>query len=324
MMEVEIERKVEEGKEEVGAEVEVAEAGPSVPDDMRYDGFGGEVADEAEQGGVPTSFLDSIPDALSAIEVVRRRKEKVARLIELYKEQYWVLLDELSSRAQKIRGRGEKEKEKEKEGGGEQEDKAVEGGRAGGAEAGGGGGVESLALHYASKDCDLPSVSEVEEDIVSGKVQLSSEGATKEALARRQKAARQKLGGIRALEKTALSIFSRRSSSKGALACLVGKNSAYFLSRPEMSVGRNTKHQLVDVDLSLEGNCSKVSRQQGIIKMLPDGSFHFQNFGQRKVRVDNKVVPTKRRAALQNGSFLDFGGLRFLFLKNPVNTEIQF
>ena len=53
-----------------------------------------------------------------------------------------------------------------------------------------------------------------------------------------------------------------------------------------------------------------------MIKLHPGGSFYFQNFGQRKVRVDNTVIPSKRRAVLKNGSFLEVGGLRFIFLIN--------
>jgi len=73
----------------------------------------------------------------------------------------------------------------------------------------------------------------------------------------------------------------------------------------------------VDVDLSAEGPSSKVSRQQGMIRLHPtSGDFYFQNYGRRKVWVNNQVVPHKRRSVLENGSLLDVGGLSFLFLVN--------
>ncbi len=73
----------------------------------------------------------------------------------------------------------------------------------------------------------------------------------------------------------------------------------------------------MDVDLSAEGPSSKVSRQQGMIRLHPtSGDFYFQNYGRRKVRVNNQAVPYRRRAVLENGALLDVGGLSLLFLVN--------
>ena len=172
-----------------------------------------------------------------------------------------------------------------------------------------------LAEHYGDK---LPSASDVEEDVLAGKARVAPNA---EARGRRRAEAALKIPAIRGLERTAVSIFSRRASSRGALACLVGKRAAFYLSRPEMSIGRSTKYQIVDVDLSPEGDCSKVSRQQGMVRLHPGGSFYFQNLGQRKAKVDGNAVPTRARAVLKNGSLLQVGGLSLMFLVNPLRRD---
>ena len=266
-------------------------------------------------------FLDDIPDALTQTELIQRRREKISQLLDLYKEQYWVLADDLYERARSFRERnrdGENEAPTTSASAAHSEtlEKHYEARVDGETELVGlaglvGGSVEKKASRTAS----LPSASDLEEDIFSQKVVLDPSKATENRAARKSEAAK-RLPSIESLERTALSLFSRRATKKGALACLLGKKSVFYLSRPEMSLGRNTKHQVVDIDLGLEGSCSKVSRQQGMIKLHPGGSFYFQNLGQRKVRVDNTVIPSKRRAVLKNGSFLEVGGLRFIFLVN--------
>ena len=48
-------------------------------------------------------FLDDIPDALTQTELIQRRREKISQLLDLYKEQYWVLADDLYERARSFR-----------------------------------------------------------------------------------------------------------------------------------------------------------------------------------------------------------------------------
>ena len=318
----------------------------NVPQDLRYDTLEGEREREGEREGDEgkSSMLmqveykveeaelvtpvKNVTDAaagasLTNEELIRRRKQKISDLIALYKEQYWVLADELCARAQKFQS---KLQGSSKEGAVDDEEKKE---------------YASLEDYYKDKrdvvsvvsttdgvggeggDGGVPSFSDIEELVFSQRVKIDATQLTKEARIRRRKHVSKKLPTIKELEKTALAMFSRHASKKGALACLMGKKAAFYLSRPEASLGRNTKFQMVDIDLSMEGSCAKVSRQQGMIRMHAGGSFYFQNFGQRKVRVDNVSVPYKRRAVLQNGSFLDVGGLRFVFLMNPLVKKLS-
>ena len=247
-------------------------------------------------GGPETEPIPPTAGGLSASELCARRKNRLSELVALYKEQFWVVAEELGERARELRS-------------------------AEGVGAPGASGQEfegtpgGLAEHYGDK---LPSASDVEEDVLAGKARVAPNA---EARGRRRAEAALRIPAIRGLERTAVSIFSRRASSRGALACLVGKRAAFYLSRPEMSIGRSTKYQIVDVDLSPEGDCSKVSRQQGMVRLHPGGSFYFQNLGQRKAKVDGNAVPTRARAVLKNGSLLQVGGLSLMFLVNPLRRD---
>ena len=61
------------------------------------------------------------------------------------------------------------------------------------------------------------------------------------------------------------------------LAVLRGRLVRYLMRSREISVGRSTKDQTVDVDLALEGPATKVSRKQAIIKLRNSGEFHIAN-----------------------------------------------
>jgi hypothetical protein len=299
----------------------------ALSDDMRYDAMEdrGEDVDKEEEKPSSGGFLEDIPNALSLTELVKRRKGKVSKLIELYKEQYWLLADELCARAQRfqraVASTSEQQQHDDKDDGKDVKQYAsfsdyYKEGRQNN-NNGGRDAEMNTRQEGQGQAVPLPNFSDLERDAFSEKVRLDPKQSQKESMLRRRRSASARLSSIVDLEKTCFSIFSRRAKKKGALACLVGKRAKFYLSRPEVSLGRNTKFQTVDIDLSEEGSCSKVSRQQGMIRMHSGGSFYFQNFGQRKVRVDNVVVPYKRRIVLENGSLVDVGGLRFVFLRNP-------
>ncbi len=58
----------------------------------------------------------------------------------------------------------------------------------------------------------------------------------------------------------------------------------------QITLGRTTKDQPVDVDLKLEGPAWKISRKQGIIKLQKTGEFFISNEGKRSIFVDGKPV----------------------------------
>ena len=58
----------------------------------------------------------------------------------------------------------------------------------------------------------------------------------------------------------------------------------------QITLGRSTKDQSVDVDLKLEGPAWKISRKQGVIKLRNTGDFYIANEGKRCIFVDGKPV----------------------------------
>ena len=61
------------------------------------------------------------------------------------------------------------------------------------------------------------------------------------------------------------------------LAVLRGRLVRYLMRSREITVGRAAQDHTVDVDLTLEGPASKVSRKQAIIKLTNSGEFYLAN-----------------------------------------------
>ncbi|XP_065827278.1 microspherule protein 1-like isoform X2 [Oscarella lobularis] len=102
-------------------------------------------------------------------------------------------------------------------------------------------------------------------------------------------------------------------------AVLKGRIVRYLMRSQEITVGRSTDSFSVDVDLSLEGPASKISRKQAVIKMKPDGEFLFFNEGKRPVFIDGKPVLNGSKAKIRHSSVVEVGELAFTFL---VNTDL--
>ena len=103
------------------------------------------------------------------------------------------------------------------------------------------------------------------------------------------------------------------------LAVLRGRLVRYLMRSREITVGRATPQHTVDVDLTLEGPATKVSRKQAIIKLSNSGDFHIANEGRRPVMVNGKAVIMGEAARLANNTVVEFCNLRFVFL---INTEL--
>ncbi|EDW79894.1 uncharacterized protein Dwil_GK17773 [Drosophila willistoni] len=99
-----------------------------------------------------------------------------------------------------------------------------------------------------------------------------------------------------------------------SLACLCGRNVRYLMRSKEISFGRDTKHHVVDVDLSLEGPAAKISRRQGTIKLRSNGDFFIANEGKRAILIDGNPVLSGHKKRLANNSTVEICGLRFTFL----------
>ncbi|XKL59884.1 hypothetical protein PGB90_000900 [Kerria lacca] len=100
------------------------------------------------------------------------------------------------------------------------------------------------------------------------------------------------------------------------LAVLRGKCVRYLMRSKEISLGRKTQDNEVDVDLSLEGPAWKISRRQASIRVKNNGEFFIASEGKRPIYVDGNPVLTGNKRVLNNNSVLEIAGLRFIFLIN--------
>uniref|UniRef100_A0A0V0GC70 Microspherule protein 1 n=1 Tax=Triatoma dimidiata TaxID=72491 RepID=A0A0V0GC70_TRIDM len=103
------------------------------------------------------------------------------------------------------------------------------------------------------------------------------------------------------------------------LAVLKGRLVRYLMRSRQITLGRTTKDFNVDVDLSLEGPASKVSRQQGTIRLRNNGDFFIMNEGKRPIFVDGRSILTGNKYRLNDNSVVEIAGLRFVFL---INMEL--
>jgi len=103
------------------------------------------------------------------------------------------------------------------------------------------------------------------------------------------------------------------------LAVLRGRLVRYLMRSREITVGRAAQEHTVDVDLTLEGPASKVSRKQAVIKLTNSGEFYLANEGSRPVMVNGKAIITGEMARLANNTVVEFCNLRFVFL---INLEL--
>lgn len=100
------------------------------------------------------------------------------------------------------------------------------------------------------------------------------------------------------------------------LAVLRGRLVRYLMRSREITLGRATKDNNIDMDLSLEGPAWKISRKQGVIKLRNNGEFFLANEGKRPVYIDGTPVLAGNKFKLSNNSVVEIAGLRFIFLVN--------
>lgn len=100
------------------------------------------------------------------------------------------------------------------------------------------------------------------------------------------------------------------------LAVLRGRLVRYLMRSREITFGRQTKDNSVDVDLALEGIADKVSRKQGTIKLRSNGDFFVSNDGKHTIFIDGQPILPAHKARLSNNSVLEVADLKFVFLIN--------
>ncbi|MEE6471376.1 hypothetical protein FKM82_009256 [Ascaphus truei] len=90
------------------------------------------------------------------------------------------------------------------------------------------------------------------------------------------------------------------------LAVLRGRMVRYLMRSREITLGRATKDNQIDVDLSLEG----------VIKLKNNGDFFIANEGRRALYIDGRPVMPGSKWKLSHNSVVEISGLRFVFLIN--------
>lgn len=120
------------------------------------------------------------------------------------------------------------------------------------------------------------------------------------------------------LEQGARSYIRRAIASHRAFAVLYGRNSKYYIKKPEVLLGRATEDIVVDIDLTREGRGNKVSRRQAIINMKKDGSFHLKNVGKRSVSVNSREIAPGRCLGLSSSCLIEIRGIAFIFETNQT------
>lgn len=73
----------------------------------------------------------------------------------------------------------------------------------------------------------------------------------------------------------------------------------------QITLGRKSDHEMVDVDLSLEGPAVKVSRRQGTIKLRSNGDFFIANEGKRPLFIDGMPLLHGNKAKLNNNCTIE-------------------
>lgn len=89
------------------------------------------------------------------------------------------------------------------------------------------------------------------------------------------------------------------------LAVLRGRLVRYLMRSREISFGRTTKDQAVDVDLSLEGPAHKASRRQGTIKLRSNGDFFIVNEGKRPLFINGAPLVQGSKGRLSHNAIIE-------------------
>lgn len=83
---------------------------------------------------------------------------------------------------------------------------------------------------------------------------------------------------------------------------IVFKNNLYVF---QITIGRSSKYQQVDVDLKLEGPAWKISRRQATIRLRNSGEFLIACEGKKCMYVDGKPLTAGSRSRLNHNSVLE-------------------
>ncbi|CAL8084341.1 unnamed protein product [Calicophoron daubneyi] len=103
-----------------------------------------------------------------------------------------------------------------------------------------------------------------------------------------------------------------------ALAAFTGSRTRFLIKEKEVTFGRSSFVYKPHIDLSCEGDTSRVSRCHGRIRLLADGTFWLANFSQHPVFVDGNPVLTDEEIELKDLATVIIAHLIFRFEINHL------
>jgi len=167
-------------------------------------------------------------------------------------------------------------------------------------------------VHFSDSDEELPHFSDVEAMILDMDLD-PGEDESFSAIAESKRLYKHHKRVLVRLEHSANSAMQRSLVSKGAFAILYGRHLRYFIRKNEVSIGRATQENIVDIDLGKESRANKVSRRQAMIKMKEGGVFYLENHGKRPIAVNSRVIASGQHIRLGSNRLIEIGGMRFIF-----------
>lgn len=170
----------------------------------------------------------------------------------------------------------------------------------------------NLEVQISDSDEDLPHFSDVEAMILDMDLD-PGEDESFSAIAESKRLYKHHKRVLVRLEYSANSAMQRSLVSKGAFAILYGRHLKYFIRKNEVSIGRATQENIVDIDLGKESRANKVSRRQAMIRMKEGGVFYLENHGKHPIAVNSRVIASGQRIRLGSNRLIEICGMRFIF-----------
>lgn len=250
-----------------------------------------EGVDAADLEPASTRGLDELTPQLLA----ERRLFRVEKMLEMYKEQYWSLMEELRQRhAEYVQRHGQA--------GLKDATSPTKPARP---------VRDAWAASHA--EGEVPTFSDGEEEVLA----MEPRGAPgEEEVQEWQRAWAAQAGVAARLEQSVGAASAREMDRCQALAVLVGRRMRYFIRQSAVTLGRSGGDHVADVDLAQEGDARFVSREHVHLAMHASGAFGVRNVGRVPIYVNGQELGTDQAAGLAHLSLLEVGGLQLLFLIN--------
>ncbi|CAD6197854.1 unnamed protein product [Caenorhabditis auriculariae] len=102
--------------------------------------------------------------------------------------------------------------------------------------------------------------------------------------------------------------------SETVIAVMKGRVVRFVVRTDKITIGRSTPRCRVDVDLSLEGPATKISRRQAILDYNREtNEFIIENIGGRPIFVEGKAVATNMKTQVKDNYVIEIANIRLVF-----------